>query len=79
MCVSNTMGKRRVRYLNGRVKTYLISAIYPSFFLFLFLSVGAVSADKEEIWGKKGDGGQPPINCISFSWVTAADLIPIFN
>lgn len=38
-----------------------------------------MQTDKEEIWRKKGEGGQPPINCISFSWVTAADLIPIFN
>lgn len=48
MCVSSTAGRRRVRYLNGRVKSRLISAIYLFFLSFLFfLSTGAVSADRQ--------------------------------
>lgn len=35
--------------------------------------------EEGEVWGKKGKRGQPAINCVSFSWVTAADLIKIFN
>lgn len=34
---------------------------------------------EEEAWGKKGKRGQPTINCMVFSWVTAVDLIRIFN
>lgn len=35
--------------------------------------------EEEEVGGKKGKRGQPTLNCILFNWVTAVDLIQIFN
>lgn len=55
----------------------LISIFSLSLFFFLLPRDSKCTQEKRRFGGRKGKRGQPTVNCILFSWVTAVDLIQI--